>query len=105
MVALRQMFLLWRPAKQGNNVFVMFVNEGCDRSILNHINPASKKGVPRSRGTDHGWNKVEFRGQPRLYYPRVCRGNGYRMIRSKRLGMKQDCLAGKLSPCVRKKDV
>jgi len=30
MVALRQVFLLWRPAKQGNNIFVMFVNEGCD---------------------------------------------------------------------------
>jgi hypothetical protein len=61
-VALRQVFFLWRPAKQGDDVIVMFVNESCNRSILDHIDPASNEGVPRSRGTDYRRSKVEFRG-------------------------------------------
>ena len=34
---LGQVFLLWRSAKEGNNIFVMFVNDGCDRAILNYV--------------------------------------------------------------------
>src|ERR1700730_1872349 len=105
MVALRQVFPFWRPAKQGNNALVMFVNQGCDRTILDHIDPASKEGVPRSRETDHRRRKVEFRGHPRLYGLRVRRGNIYQMIRGKGVGMTQDCLARKLSLGIRKKDV
>src|SRR6516225_10605540 len=105
MVALRQVFLLWRPAKQGNNIFVMFVNEGCDRAILDHIYPSSNEGVPRGGDTDHRWSKVELRGQPRLYNPRVRRGNIYEMIRRERVGMTQKSLARKLSLRIRKKNI
>src|SRR5262249_20398460 len=101
----RQVFLLWRPAKQGNNIFVMFVNEGCHRAILDHIYSSSKEGVSRSRDTDHRWSKVEFRSQPRLYNPRVRRGNIYEMIRRERVGMTRNRLARKLSLRIRKKDI
>jgi len=47
MVALRQVFFLWRPAKQGNNVIVMFVNESCEIPQV----PARETGGPGLAGT------------------------------------------------------
>ena len=57
-----QMVLTWRPAKQRNDIFVMLVNEGGDRAILDHICPSSNEGVPGSWGTDHRGCKIESRG-------------------------------------------
>jgi hypothetical protein len=37
MVALGQLFLLGRLAKQGNNIIVMFVNQGCDESRSQYV--------------------------------------------------------------------
>src|SRR5215471_10933197 len=100
MVAIRQVFLPGRPAKQGNDIFVVLVNESCNRAVLDHFDPSSDEGEPQSRQTDYRWSKIELCGQPRPYNLRIRRGDIDQMIRRKRVGMTQNCLARELFICI-----
>ena len=57
-----QVFLVWRPAEQADNILVMFVNEGRDRAIFNYVHAPSNQGIPGSWRTDQWGSKIESRG-------------------------------------------